>query len=274
MLVYYAVTCMGCFDDYLDASPRAKTMRGNGITTFILHFAQCITFNQTKFVTATIISEARLKWLYSRLGFKVIKYFATSPNFEKARKQFNYESGNSKALHKQKMGLQCYLTIQWRVTIIHDNRIFFNENRYMAKDLNEVPSSDYCLPYEYIDAEVNKKLENSFYNLLWRKVPEASRWALLSMKHSTYSTLYPTTPTSLSLSVSYYPSYVTLVTLLFHGIPYPPLLVHVSPPPPPPTLPETHTKSGRGVPNCCNRRGVISITHGWEAEGRGWVVGI
>ena len=27
MLVDYAVTEMGCFDDYLDAAPRAKTMR-------------------------------------------------------------------------------------------------------------------------------------------------------------------------------------------------------------------------------------------------------
>ena len=40
MLVDYAVTDMGCFDDYLDAAPRAKTMRGNGITTFILHLPQ------------------------------------------------------------------------------------------------------------------------------------------------------------------------------------------------------------------------------------------
>ena len=85
MLVYYAVTEMGCFGVYLDAAPRAKTMRGNGITTFLLYIAQCITFNQTKFVTATLIAEASLKSLYPSLGFKVIKYFETSPNFEKAR---------------------------------------------------------------------------------------------------------------------------------------------------------------------------------------------
>ena len=40
MLVDYAVTDMGCFDDYSDAAPRARTMRGNGITTFILHVSQ------------------------------------------------------------------------------------------------------------------------------------------------------------------------------------------------------------------------------------------
>ena len=46
MLVDYSVTEMGCFDDYLDAAPHAKAMRVNGITTFLLHVAQCITFRQ------------------------------------------------------------------------------------------------------------------------------------------------------------------------------------------------------------------------------------
>ena len=45
MLVEYSVTYMGCFDDYSDSEPRAKTMRGNGIITFILHLSQCITLN-------------------------------------------------------------------------------------------------------------------------------------------------------------------------------------------------------------------------------------
>ena len=58
MLVDYAVTEMGCFDDYLDAAPRAKTMRGNGINTFLLHFSQFITSHKTKFVTEKLFSEA------------------------------------------------------------------------------------------------------------------------------------------------------------------------------------------------------------------------
>ena len=37
----------------------------------------------------------------------------------------------------------------------------FNENSYVFKDLNEVPPSDYWFPYEYIDAEVNNKLDNT-----------------------------------------------------------------------------------------------------------------
>ena len=72
-LVDYTVTEMGCFDEYSDAAPSAKKIRENGITTFILHVAECITFNQTKKLTAKLIYEARLKSLYSRLSFKVIK---------------------------------------------------------------------------------------------------------------------------------------------------------------------------------------------------------
>ena len=48
MLADYAVTEMGCFDDYSDAAPRAKKMRGNGINTFLLHVYRCIIFNLKK----------------------------------------------------------------------------------------------------------------------------------------------------------------------------------------------------------------------------------
>ena len=126
MLVDYAVNKMSCFDYYSEATPRAKTRGGNGITIFLLHVAQCITFNQTIFVAATLIYEARLKALYSRLGFKVIKDFATSPNFKEARKRFHYKSGKSKSLQKQKIGLQYYITIPRSVADLHDNRIEFN----------------------------------------------------------------------------------------------------------------------------------------------------
>ena len=60
----YAVTEMVCFDDYSDAAPRAKTRRGNGITTFLLHVDQCITYRKTTFVTETVIVEASLKSFY------------------------------------------------------------------------------------------------------------------------------------------------------------------------------------------------------------------
>ena len=91
MLVDYAVIDIGRFDDYLDAAPRSKTMKGNSITTFLLHVAQCITFHQTNFVTSTLIADVLLKSFYSRFGFKVIKDFATSTYFENSHKQFHYK---------------------------------------------------------------------------------------------------------------------------------------------------------------------------------------
>ena len=103
-------------------------MRVNGITTFLLHVSQCVPFNQTIFFTATLIFEARLRSLYSRLGFKVINDFATYPNFKEDSDRYCYESVKSKEFKKQKIGLQCYITIPLCVTIIHDNQIDFNEN--------------------------------------------------------------------------------------------------------------------------------------------------
>ena len=111
MLVDYKVKEMGCFDDYLYDAPHDKNIRVNGITNFLLHVSQCITFRQTNFVAETFTSEASLNSFYSRLGFKVIKDFATSNNFEEACKLFNYKSGKSRALQKQKIVLQCHQTI-------------------------------------------------------------------------------------------------------------------------------------------------------------------
>ena len=90
MLVDYAVTEMVFLDDYSDADPQGKSMRGNSITTFILNVYQCIIFNQTNRVKTTLIADASLKSFYSRLSFKVIRDFANSPNFEEACKQFHY----------------------------------------------------------------------------------------------------------------------------------------------------------------------------------------
>ena len=41
MLVDYAITEVSCFDDYSYAAPRAKTMGGNGVSTFLLQVYQC-----------------------------------------------------------------------------------------------------------------------------------------------------------------------------------------------------------------------------------------
>ena len=142
MLVDYEVTEVGCFDNYSDAAPRAETMWGNGISKFILNVSQCITFCQTNIFTRPLIAKASLKSFDSRLGFKIIKDFATSPNFEEARKRFDYESGKYKALQKQLIGLPCHQTIPQRVTVLHYNWIGFNKNINVFKYLNSVPPSD------------------------------------------------------------------------------------------------------------------------------------
>ena len=59
MLVDYAVTDMGCFDDYSDADPLAKNMRGNSITIFLLHVTQCITFHQIFFLQQHLLTRHR-----------------------------------------------------------------------------------------------------------------------------------------------------------------------------------------------------------------------
>ena len=93
------------------------------LLNFFLHVAQYITFRKTNIVTATLIAESLLKSFYSMLGFKVIKDFATSPNFEEACKRFNYESGNYKTLKKKPLAyniikhsldvLQFFMTIEY-----------------------------------------------------------------------------------------------------------------------------------------------------------------
>ena len=118
MLVEYSDTEMGFLDDYLDADPNHKSIRVNGITTFLLHVAQFIIFDQTNRVKTILIADALLKLFYSRLGFKVIKDFATSTNFEEARRRFHYETGKSKSDQKKLLAYSVF-------TPSHDVLYFF-----------------------------------------------------------------------------------------------------------------------------------------------------
>ena len=93
---------MGFLDDYSDADPNHKSIRGNGITIFLFHIAQCIIFCLTNSVKKILITNASLKTFYSRLGFTVIKYFVTSNTFEAAHSQFHYETVKSKSEQKNK----------------------------------------------------------------------------------------------------------------------------------------------------------------------------
>ena len=61
MLVEYADTEMGFLDGYSDADPNHKSIRGNGITTFLFHVAQCILFHLKNGVKTILIATASLK---------------------------------------------------------------------------------------------------------------------------------------------------------------------------------------------------------------------
>ena len=69
MLIEYVATEIGFLDDYSDADPNDKSIRGNGITTFLFHVAQCIIFNLTNNFKTILIANVSLKTFYSRLGF-------------------------------------------------------------------------------------------------------------------------------------------------------------------------------------------------------------
>ena len=58
MLIEYAATEMCFLDDYSDADPNHKSIRGNGINTFLFHIAQCILFCLTISVKTILIANA------------------------------------------------------------------------------------------------------------------------------------------------------------------------------------------------------------------------
>ena len=138
MLVEYAATEKGFLDNYSDADPNQKSIRGNSITKFLFHVSQCIIFNLTNRVKTILITNASLNSFYSGLGFTVITDFANYTNFEEACSQFHYEKVKSKEEQKQTIGLQCLYTIPRRVRFIHDDRINFNIHKNVFRDLDGI----------------------------------------------------------------------------------------------------------------------------------------
>ena len=87
------------------------------------------------------------------------------------------------SIAETKNGLQCYLTIPRRIAILHDNRIDFNKNKYVFKDLTEVLSSDDWSPYEYIDDEVNKKLDKTKGQIAGDEMEKETKQYMESLNH-------------------------------------------------------------------------------------------
>ena len=144
-------------DYYSDADPNHKSIRGNGITTFLFHVAQCIILNLTNHVKTILIANVSLKKFYSRLGLSVIKYLETSTTFEAARRRFNYDTGKSKEDETKTIGLQCLYTIPRRVTFIHDDRMNINTQKNVFRYLDGISTSETFFPKKYIDDEIKKK---------------------------------------------------------------------------------------------------------------------
>ena len=103
-----------------------------------------------------IVANASLKSFDSRLGFTVIKDFATSTNFEVAHSRFHYEKGKSKSEQKQTIVLQCLYTIPRRVTFLHGNRINFNIHKDVFRYLDVNSTSETWFPNKYIEDEIKK----------------------------------------------------------------------------------------------------------------------
>ena len=70
MLVEYAATGMGFLGDYLDAAPKGKINRGNGITTFLLHVAQCIIFNTKITLKQHLLPMHRCSHFFLKVRFQ------------------------------------------------------------------------------------------------------------------------------------------------------------------------------------------------------------
>ena len=154
MLIEYAASEMGFLDYYSDADPNHKSIRVNGITTFLFHVSQCIISNLTNHVKTILIANVSLKTFYSRLGFTVIKDFVTSTTFEAARRQFHYDTGKSKADETKTIGLQCLYTIPRRVTFLHDDRMNINTQKNVFRDLDGISTSETWFPKKYIEDEI------------------------------------------------------------------------------------------------------------------------
>ena len=161
MLIEYAAIEMGFLDDYSDADPNHKSIRVNGITTFPFHVSQCIIFCLKNSVKTILIVNASLNTFYSRLGFTVIKDFVTSTNFEAARSRFHYETEKYKADQKKTIGLQCLYTIPRSVTFLHDDRMNFNIQKNVFRDLDGISTPETWFPNKYIEDEIKKKVDKT-----------------------------------------------------------------------------------------------------------------
>ena len=104
------------------------------------------------------------------------------PILKRLSSDFIMSQENPKHCRKT-IGLQYCLTIPRSVKFLYENLIDFNENRYLLKYLNEVSSSDDWFPYEYIDAEVNNKLDKTKGRLAGNEMENETKHYVYFLHH-------------------------------------------------------------------------------------------
>ena len=95
------------------------------------------------------------------MGFSVIKDLATSTTFEAARRRFHYDTGKSKEDEINTIGLQCLYIIPWHVKFLHDDRINFNTQKNVFRDLDGISTSVTLFPNKFIDDEIKKRVDKT-----------------------------------------------------------------------------------------------------------------
>ena len=85
----------------------------------------------------------------------------TSTTFEAARRRSHYDTGQYKEDEINTLGLQCLFTIPRRVNFLHDDRINFNTQKNVFRDLDGISTSETWFPKKYIEDEIKKKLDKT-----------------------------------------------------------------------------------------------------------------
>ena len=124
-----------------------------------------------------------MKTFYSSLGFFVIKDFATSTNFEAARRQFHYDTGKSKENEIKTIGLQFLYTIPRRVKFLHDDRINLNTQKNVFRDLDGISTSVTFFPKMFIEDEIKKRVDETRGQLASDKMAYVIRHYIHCLQH-------------------------------------------------------------------------------------------
>ena len=93
---------------------------------------------------------------------------------------------NLKHNRKKHIGLQCLHTIPRRVTFIHDDRINFNIQQNVFRDLDVYQTSETWFPNKYIEDEIKKKGDKTRGQLASDEMEYDIKQYIDSLKHNPF----------------------------------------------------------------------------------------